>query len=176
MTLVIMFWDITNTAFMTSDLLYMTSQPLLRASHHFMYDIKSTVSDLTSTVSVSSHPPYQWYHSHHMYDITTVYMCHLINYIYDIISSMYENRTLCVVDTTLGICVTSFALQMLSHPLYHTKPQYLWCHIHFMHDITCTVSDIALTLSLSSQPLHWYHSHFCMTSYPHYMWHHMHSI
>ena len=30
----------------TSDLLYMTSHPLFRTSHHFMYDIKSTVSDL----------------------------------------------------------------------------------------------------------------------------------
>ena len=52
----VMFYDLTNTAFMTSDLLYMTSLPLFRASHHFLYDIKSTVSDLTSTVSVSSHP------------------------------------------------------------------------------------------------------------------------
>ena len=43
--------------------LYMASHPLFRISHHFMYDIKSTVSDLTSTVSVSSHPPYRWHHS-----------------------------------------------------------------------------------------------------------------
>ena len=56
MTSMIMFYDLTNTAFMTSDLLYMTSLPHFRASHHFLYDLKSTVSDLTSTVSVSSHP------------------------------------------------------------------------------------------------------------------------
>ena len=33
-------------------------------SHHFMYDIKSAASDLTSIVSVSSHPPYWGHHSH----------------------------------------------------------------------------------------------------------------
>ena len=58
MTSMIMFYDIANTAFMTSDLLAMTSHPLFRKSHHFMYDIKSMVSDLTSTASGSSHPPY----------------------------------------------------------------------------------------------------------------------
>ena len=58
MTSMIMFYDITNTALMTSDLLYITSHPLFRISHHFMYDIESTVSELTSTVSVSSHPPH----------------------------------------------------------------------------------------------------------------------
>ena len=55
-----------NTAFMTSDLLYMTLHPLFRKSHHNMYDIMSSVSDLTSTVSVSSHPHYWWHHSHYM--------------------------------------------------------------------------------------------------------------
>ena len=59
MTSKIMFYDITNTAFMTSDLLYRTPHPLFRTSHHFMFDINSIVSDLTSTASVSSHPPYR---------------------------------------------------------------------------------------------------------------------
>ena len=76
----------------------------------------------------------------------------------------------------LGICVTSFALQMTSHPLYHTKPEYLWCHMHFRLDITTPVSDIAPTVSLSSQPLHWYHTHFWMTSHPPSVCHHMNYI
>ena len=94
-------------------------------------------------------------------------MWHPIRYIYDTISTMYDNKTLCVVDTTLGIWVTSFPLHLISHSLYHTKPQYL-CHIHFTHEITPTVSDVTPTVSLSSHPLHWYLTHFCMTSY-HYM-------
>ena len=71
MTSMIMFYDITNTAFMTSDFFSMTSHPLFRKSHHFMYDINSTLSDLTSTVSVSSNPSYRWHHSHYMNGITS---------------------------------------------------------------------------------------------------------
>ena len=163
-------YDITATMCMTSYALHVTSHSQLRTSHHFMYVIMSTLSDLTSTVSLSSHPPYRWYHSHCMYDLTSsISVTSHPLYIYDIISTKYDITTLCVDDTTLGICMTSFAPQMTSHPLYHIKPQYLWCHIHFRHDIACTVS-------LSSQPLHWYHTHFCMTSHPPSMWHHMNYI
>ena len=151
-----------TTLFMTSSPLYLTSHPLY----------------------LTSCPLYLWNHTHSLHDITaslcmishTVYMWYPIHYIYDIISTIYDNTTLCVVDMTLGICVTSFPLQMISHPLYHTKPQYLWFHMPFRLDIRPTVSDIAPTVSLSSQPLHCYHTHFCMTSYPLYGWHHMHSI
>ena len=65
---------------------------------------------------------------------------------------------------------------MISYPLYHTKPQYLWCHIHFRHDITTPVSDIAHTLSFSCQPLQWNNTHFWMTSHPPSVWHHIHYI
>ena len=111
-----------------------------------------------------------------MYGIS--YSIHVISYhyIYDIISTMFDNRTLCVVDTTLGICVTSFALLMTSHPLYHTKPWFFWCPIHFRHDITTPVSDISPTVSWSSQPLCWYHTQFRRTSHPTSGLHHMHYI
>ena len=66
----IMFYVITFTKFMTTDLPSMTSYPLFRTSHHFMYDIKSTVSFLTSTASVSLNPAYRWHHSHYMEGIT----------------------------------------------------------------------------------------------------------
>ena len=138
-------WHHTTLFMMSSPLnltwhpLYQTSRPLYLCNH------THSTNDITATLCMTSH---------------TVYMWHPIHYICDIISTMYDNTTLCVVDTTLGICVTSFALHMIQHPLYLSKLQYLWCHIHFRHDITPTVSDIAPTLSLSSQPLHWYHTHF----------------
>ena len=115
-----------------------------------------------------SHPVYLWHHIHIIYGIINIWI------IYDIISTKCDITTLCVGDTTLGICVTSFALQMTSHPLYHTKPQYLWCDIHLRHDISPPVSDIAPTVSFSSQPLHWYHTHYCMTSHLHSVWVHIH--
>ena len=137
-----------TTLCMTSSPLYLTSHPLYLCHH------TRPINDITATIWMVSHPVYLWHH---------------IPYIYDIISTKYDIITLCVDDTTLGICVKSFALQMISHPLYHNKPEYLWRHIQFRH-------DIAPTVSLSSQPLHWYHTNFSMTSYPLYVWHHMHSI
>ena len=141
--------------YLTIQPLYLTSRPLYLCNHNH------SLNDITATLCMISH---------------TVYMWHPIHYIYDIVSTMYDNTTLCDVDTTLGICVTSFALEMISHPLYHTKPQYLWCHIHFRHNLTHTVSDTTPTLSFWSQRLHWYHAQFCMTWHQLYVWHHMHSI
>ena len=140
---------------MTSSPLYPASCPLYLCHH------THPINDITATVLMVSHPVYLWHH---------------IPYIYEIISTKYDITRLCVDDTALSICVTSFALQMTSHTLYNTKPPYLWCHIHFRQDITPHVSDIASTVSLSSQSLHWYHAHFWMTSHPHCVWYHMHYI
>ena len=45
-------YDITATMCMASYALHVTSHPQLRTSHHFMYDIRSTMFDFTSTVSL----------------------------------------------------------------------------------------------------------------------------
>ena len=132
-------FDITATMCMTSCALQVTSHPQFRTSHHFMYDKRYTLSDLNSTVSLSSHPPYRWYHNQYMYDLTFSYLWHHIHYIYDIISTKYNITTLCVDDATLGLCKTFFALQMTTHTLYHTKPQYLWYHIHLRLDNTAPI-------------------------------------
>ena len=162
---------------MTSYALHVTSHSQLRTSHHFMYVIMSTLSDLTSTVSLSSHPPYRWYHSHCMYDLTSsISVTSHPLYIYDIISTKYDITTLCVDNATLGICMTSFALQMPTHALYQTKPLYLWCHIHFRQDNTAPVSDMAPTVSMSSHRLHWHLTPFCVTSQPLSVWYHMNYI
>ena len=153
--------DITATICMTSYALHMTLHRLFRTSHHFIYASSplyltsrpvymchhtQSVSDITDTIYMTSHPVYLWHHIH---------------YIYDIISSKYYITTLFVDDTTLSIYMTTFALQMRSHPLFHIKSQYLWSHIHFRHDITAPVSDITpavciyiITLSpLTCRPL-----------------------
>ena len=144
-----------TTLCMTSSPLYLTSHPLYLCHH------THPINDIIATICMVSHPVYLWHH---------------IPSIYDLISIKYDITTLCVDYTSLSICVISFALQMTSHPLYQNKPQYLWCHIHFRHNITPPVSDIAPTVSLSSQPLHWYHTHFWMTSHPPSVWHHMYYI
>ena len=164
----IMFYHITHTAFMTSDLLSMTSHPLFRTSHHFMYDIKSTVSDLTSPISVSSHPSYRWHHSHYMSVSHPLYLWHHIPYIYDIISTKYDGRTLCVDDPTLGICATSFALQMTSYPFYHTNQS--------IYHVTCTSGMLSRTLYQTLHPLYLCHHNLSADITPSFEWHHTHFL
>ena len=113
----------------------------------------NTIDDITATICMISHQ---------------VYMRHSVHYIYNIIPTMYDNTKLWVDYTTLVICMTSFALQKTSHLLYHTKPQSLWLHIHFRHDITTPVSDITPTVSLSS--------HLSTDITPTSGWHHTHYI
>ena len=121
---------------------------------------------ISPTLSMISQP--LWYHIQYIWDIlSTIFM---ISY------ALCMTSQPCVLITPHSICMTSFALQKMSHPFYHTKPQSLWLHNHLRHDITPTVSDVAPTVSLSSQTLHWYHKHFCMTSHPLYLWQHMHYI
>ena len=144
-----------TTLCMTSGPLYLTSLPLYLCHHTHPID------DITATICMTSHSVYLWHHIH---------------YIYDIISTKYDITTLCVDDTILGICITSFALQMTTHPLYQTKAQYLWYDIHLRHDNTAPVSDIAPTASMPSHHLHWHLTHFCMTSHPPSVWHHMNYI
>ena len=134
-----------NPLCMTSGPLYLTSLPLNLCHQTHSMD------DITATICMSSNPVYLWYH---------------ILYIYDKISTKYDITTLYVDDATLSIYMTLFALQIKLHPRYHTKPQYLWCHIQFRHDNTSPVSDIKPTISISSYHLHWHLTHFCMTSHP----------
>ena len=166
--------DITATICMTSYALHMTHHIDSSGHHTTLYMLQvhyiwphiqciwvitPNLSVISETIYMTSHPVYLWYR---------------IQYIYDIISSKYYITKLFVDDTTLGICMTSFALQMISHPLFHIKPQNLWGHIHFRHDITAPVSDITPTVYLSSQPLHWYHTHYCMTTHLPSVWDYIH--
>ena len=136
---------ISSPLYLTSHPLYLTSRPLY-LSHH-----PHPIDDISPTIYMISHPLYVW---------------HPIHYISDIILYMYDLTTLCVDDTTLGIFMTSFAPQKMSHPLYHTKPQYLWRHVHFRHDMTPTVSE--------SNPLYLCHHSLSMDTTPTFVWHQTH--
>ena len=113
--------------------LFMTSSPLCLILHPIYLTYVHCICVITPTLSMISQTPYVWSHIQ--------YTCDILSSIWYHILYVWQHK-LCVIDTTLGICVTSFALHMLSHPLYHTKPQYLWCHNYFRHDFTPTISDI----------------------------------
>ena len=122
-----------------------------------MYDITVTICMTSYELHMTSRPLFMI--SHHVMISHPLYSCHQTQ---DTCHHMH--------------CFWTIPYNVLIVRLYQTKKQYLWCHIHFRHDITPPVSDIASTASLSSKPLHWYHTHFWMTSHPPSLWHHMHFI
>ena len=105
-------------------------------------------------------------------------MWHPVHYIYDIISTLYDNTALCVVDNPLIMCVISFAwchmqmwhdthpLYQTSHPLYlcHHKlstdliPTFVWHRTHYMCDIICTLYIIISTPYVITLLYLWHHS------------------
>ena len=137
-------------------------------THYIRHRVHS-ICVITATLSMISQPLYVWYH---------------IQYMWDILSTIF---------------MTSYPLCMTAQPCVYITPHlaYVWHYLHYrrrhihsitpshnLYDFTSTsgmtshppVSDITPPVSLSSQPLHWYHTHFCMTSHPLYVWHPMHYI
>ena len=122
-------WMYVITAYicMTPYVLHMTSLPRFMESHHFIYDVMSTISnitftlsDRTSTVSMSSNPLSQWCHIHPMYDITysihvtsyPPYLWHHIHYVrqHNMVCCWYHTRHMCDI-----ICTTDDIISTLSH-------------------------------------------------------------
>ena len=130
-TSMIMFYDLTNTAFITSDLHYITSLPLFRASHHYLYDIKSTVSVLTSTLSVSSHPFCWWYHTNCISVITWAIIHDIISIVYDMTATMWHHNH-CIHDIRFPIYDITYTVYDISSPIPVTS-QTLCLRIHVNH-------------------------------------------
>ena len=126
-----MFYDITYTEFMTSDLLSVTSYPLFRTSHHFMYVIKShcicphvhCICDITPNLSMTSQQLHGRYYR----------QC-----ICDNISPMFLTKyPLCMTSHTIRVHHIQYACyhNCLGHytPLWITShPVYLWHHIQYV--------------------------------------------
>ena len=164
------------TLCMTWGPLYLTSLPQYLCHHTNPFD------DITGTICMTSNPVYLWHHNH---------------YFFAVLSTKYDITKLCADAVTFGICMTTFALQMTAHTLYHTKPQYLWCHFPFRQDKRAPVSDITPTfcvtsyeLYITSQPI-LMSSHYCTCNitasiyettssmretYTLNMWHHSHHL
>ena len=153
-------WHRTMTISMTSQSNVYDISTLYGITHSVMItqplsNLTATMSDITPTVSVSSHPIYPF------------------------------NQTQCMNDITTTICMTSYALHRTSHPLCMTTHPFLYDIKSSISDITSTISNLTSTVSVSSHPLYrWYHSHYiyditssiCVTSYPLYVWHHIHYV
>ena len=148
---------------------------LFTSKHHFE-DITPTILDIVSTVSVSSQQLYRWYPSHYMYDITSsicetfclLYLWHDTHYVWQRNPVCWLHHTRHTYDI---FCSTEDVTSTLSHQatiFMTSRPLRAWHHTPCIrHHTNCI---------LSSQPLHWYYTHFCMTSHALYVWHHMYYI
>ena len=106
------------------------------------------------SMSVWSHPLYQWYNTHSIYDISsTVYMAQYALYM-TLTHDLWHHNTL---------LMTSKLLYLTSHQLYMTAhQQYLSHHTQIINHTTPLVCMI-------TQPQYvWHHMN--------YIWHHIHSL
>ena len=162
----------------------------MKSNHHF-YDITPTIFDIVSTLFLSSHPLYWWYHTKSIYEIScSIYVDIISIVLYTTTLCLYHHRhctcvshphfpwyhTLYVYDIAPTICLTSDTLYKVSHPQFMTSR-------HIIYDITCVVfmSSLPRYLTLHTQYLSPHnHSKYdlwttvCMTSHPLYIWHLMH--
>ena len=91
--------------------LYKTSHPRFMTSNHHFYDITPTIFDSISTVSVSSHPMYWWYHTNWIFEISSAIYGDIISIVYDITALNVCHHTNSFYDKTSFVYRTS-------HPLY----------------------------------------------------------
>ena len=169
------------TIFMAQYALYMTSHPRFMTSQHSTHDIKAIIShltliisDSTSTVSLSSHPDYQSYNPHCIYDNTGTICMTSYEYIWHHIHSLWYHTTLwhshtlysChhTQDTCHRIhCSWAITYSVLIIP----HLQYVWYQTHYMYDIIWILCDITTTLYDITRLYSWHHIHTLL-------WHHSH--
>ena len=164
----------------------------MKSNPHF-YDTTPTIFNIVSTLFLSPHPLYWWYHTNSIYEISSsLYV--------DIISIVYNNIfTIFVPSQPLYVCLIS-TLSMISWPLYiwHcptmcltletlykvSHPQFMPSR-HIIYDITGTVfmSSLPRYLTLYPQylcphnpPTYDLWKTVCMTSHSLDIWHLMHQI
>ena len=105
-----------------------------------------TMSDITTNVSVSSHPVDKFYQTQCIYDITAT-MC-MTSYVLHVTSHPHfrtSHHFIYDIRSTLSVLTSTVSLS--SHPPYR------WYHSHYMYDFTSSIS---------------------VTSHPLYLWHNIH--
>ena len=162
---------ITASICMTPYALHMTSHPLFLTSHHFIHEVKSTISNhiqsiwphvhcicvITPTLSMISQPPYIWYH---------------IQYTCDILSTIFM--------TSYPLCMTTqHCVLLIPHSAYVWHHlHYRWYHIHSItpnhriYDVTSTSGMTSHPLYQTSHPLYLCHHNLSTDIIPTFVWHH----
>ena len=132
-----------------------------------------TISNTTSTLSVSSNPGYQLYHTHSLYDIT--HTVHVTSYSVCLLSQqLFMTLYTSMYNIIPSIFMTSYPICMLSPYCFHDNTTTI-------PDMSPTIFDITATVSVSS---HRWHTHLyrcialsmtsqvCQSSHLAHVWHH----
>ena len=158
----------------------------MTSNHHF-YEITPTIFDIVSTISLSSHPLYSWYHTNCIYEISSAIYDDIISIVYNIIFTRF------VTSQPLNLCHHNHSFDVTSPFVCMTSHRYLYIIIYSIEGITstfydiiwhyvitCTVLMTSLLLYLTLHPPYLcHHNHsidhlrptLCMTSHQLYIWH-----
>ena len=135
--------------------------------------ISPTISNSTSTVSVSSNPGYHLYHTHSLYDIT-----HTLRVASYSVWMLSQQLFMTSYPSTYNITPSIF---MASYPIHMLSPYCLHDKTTTIRDISPTIFDITATVSVSSQRWHTHlyrcitvsmTSQVCKSSHLAHVWHH----
>ena len=85
-------YDITLAIYVALFPLCKTSDPHFTTSNHRIYVITATIFDNLSTVSVSSHPLYWWYHINCISVITSAKVHNIIYIVYDMTHTVWHRN------------------------------------------------------------------------------------
>ena len=116
-------YDITLAIYVASFPLCKTSHPHFMTSNHRVYVITATIFDILSTVSVSSHPLYWWYHTNCISEITSAIVHNIISIVYDMTPTVWHHN---------------HCFHGIRFPTYH---------------ITCRIYDMSSPIAVTSQTL-----------------------
>ena len=138
-----------TTIFMTSHPLYLTAYPLYLC-HHIQY-----IDDITPTEFLRSHSLYMAT-SYPLYMTSQHWMCVITPTLSTIKQLLYIGHR------THSMYKIIYTVQSNMSSFYDITPHYLWHYMHCVHDIIPTISEMASTVSVSSQRLHWWSQTNCM--------------
>ena len=128
------FYDITLTICVASFALYMTSHPHFMTSDNCVYVITPNIFGIVTTVSVSSHPLYWWYHTSCMSEITSAIIHSMIYILYNMTDTVWHHNHF--------IHEIRFPKYDITSRVYDISFLYLWHHRHYICEYMSTLFNI----------------------------------
>ena len=125
-------YDITLAIYVASFPLWKTSHPHFMTSNHRVYVITASIFDILSTVSVSSHLLYWWYHTNCNSEITSTIVHNIICIVYDMTPTVWHHNH-CFHGIRFPAChITSGFMRCRPYSADITETM-LWIHVNIFN-------------------------------------------